>query len=146
MQGTLEDLLDERDVVATQVRYATALDARDWALLRTCFTPDAVAEYEGKAPCQGYEAIEAVCRRALTPLSRSQHLVGNHVVVLDADEATAQCYLQAQHVRPDAVGGANFIIAGCYRDHLRRTPEGWRLSRRRLETWWTEGNPAVVGR
>ena len=47
-----------RDVVATQVRYATALDARDWALLRTCFTPDAVGEYEGKPPCQGYEAID----------------------------------------------------------------------------------------
>jgi hypothetical protein len=133
----VEDLLDTRDVVATQVRYATALDTRDWALLRTCFTADAVAEYDGKPPCQGYPAIEDLCRRALAPLSRTQHLLGNHAVALAGDEASAQCYLQAQHVRPD---GSTFVIAGCYRDRLRRTPEGWRLSRRRLETWWTGGS------
>lgn len=139
---TLQELLDERDVVATQVRYATALDTRDWALLRTCCTPDAVAEYEGKPPCQGYEAVEELCRRALAPLARTQHLLGNAVVVLHGDEAAAQCSLQAQHVRTD---GSHFVIAGCYRDRLRRTDDGWRLSHRRLETWWTSGDRAVAG-
>ena len=31
-------LLDERDIVAVCVRYAAALDTKDWALLRACFT------------------------------------------------------------------------------------------------------------
>ena len=138
----LQELLDEHDVVATQVRYSTALDTRDWALLRTCFTADAVAEYEGKEPCRGYEAVEELCRRALAPLTRTQHLLGTAAVVLHGDEATASCYLQAQHVR---TGGGTFVIAGCYRDRLRRTDDGWRLAHRRLETWWTSGDRAVGG-
>ena len=40
-------LLDREAIVAVCVRYATALDSRDWPLLRTCFQPDVVGEYEG---------------------------------------------------------------------------------------------------
>jgi len=56
--------------VVTCVRYATALDTRDWGLLSTCFAEDAVAEYGEREPCQGYPAIEEVCRVTLTPLDR----------------------------------------------------------------------------
>lgn len=137
-------LLDEREIVRVCLRYATALDTRDWALLRTCFTPDAVADYDGIGQCHGYEAIEEVCRGALTPLDHSQHLLGNLEADVDGDEAAARCYLQAQHVRAGTPGGPNFVIAGVYTDRFVRTPDGWRISRRHLATWWTEGNPAVV--
>ncbi len=145
MEPTQQTLLDERAIEALCIRYATALDTRDWALLATCFTPDAVAEYEGLPSSEGYDAIEKLCRDTLTPLARSQHLLTNIHPEVAGDTATVSSYLQAQHVRPDAEGGPNFIIAGRYRDQLVRTADGWRLERRHLEIWWTEGNPAVVG-
>jgi ketosteroid isomerase-like protein len=137
-------LLDERDIVAVCVRYATALDTKDWALLRTCFTPDAVTDYGEHGGCNGYEEIETLVRAAIGRMARTQHLLGNFAVTVDGDEARAECYLQAQHVRPEVEGGPNFIIAGRYLDKLVRTTEGWRIAHRTLETWWTEGNAAVV--
>jgi ketosteroid isomerase-like protein len=142
---TVQVLLDERDITRLCHRYATALDTGDWPLLRTCFLPDAVAVYEGIGEQPGYDAIEALCRSYLAPLTQTQHLIGNVEVVVDGDTATAHCYLQAQHVRTGAEGGDLFVIAGRYSDELVRTPDGWRIARRALASWWTAGNPAVVG-
>lgn len=82
MDITVQLLLDERDITKVCHRYATALDTKDWPLLRSCFLPDAVAVYEGIGECPGYDAIEALCQSALGPLTRTQHLVGNVDVVV----------------------------------------------------------------
>lgn len=145
MDDSLRQLLDERAIVAVQVRYAVTLDAGDWAGFRSCFTPDAVVEFAGLATCTGYDEVEQLCRNALEPLTHSHHLLGNHTVDVHGDEATAGCYLQAQHTRDGLDGGANFIVAGVYADRFVRTGDGWRIAHRRLDTWWTEGNPSVLG-
>jgi ketosteroid isomerase-like protein len=145
MDPTLQLLLDERDITRLCYRYGTTLDDRDWPGLRTCFTDDAVTVYEGLGEFTGYPAIEQVCQAALGSLDRSQHLIGNVSVEVDGDAATAQCYLHAQHVRAGTPGGDLHVIAGRYSDQLVRTADGWRFTRRRLETWWTDGNPAVLG-
>ena len=144
MDPTLQLLLDERDITRLCYRYGSAIDDRDWAALRTCFTEDAVTEYEGLGEFAGYDAIEKACQGAVNPLDRSQHVIGNVVVEVEGDTATAQCYLHAQHAKAGTPGGDLYVIAGRYTDSLVRTPDGLRFTRRRLETWWTEGNPAIV--
>jgi hypothetical protein len=81
---------------------------------------------------------------ALEHLDTSQHLVGNHEIQVDGDDATHRCYLQAQHVRQAATGGPNYIVAGRYEDRFRRTDQGWRIVHRALVVMWTEGNVGVV--
>jgi ketosteroid isomerase-like protein len=137
-------LLDREEVRAVCVRYATALDRRDWALLRQCFRPDVVADYEGIGTLEGYDAVEDVCRKALEPLAASQHLLGNHDVTVDGDVAHCSTYFQAQHVRPGAPGGDLFVVAGTYTDRMTREDDGWRIATRRLDVVWTDGNPAVL--
>jgi 3-phenylpropionate/cinnamic acid dioxygenase small subunit len=141
----LDELLDKQAITETCYRYGIALDSRDWAKLRTCFTEDAKAIYRGLEPCQNYQDIEDRCRAVLEPLTASQHLIGNVTVELEGDEAACVSYLQAQHVKAGTPGGDNYIIAGRYDDRLVRTADGWRMSERRLEILWTDGNPAVVG-
>ena len=41
-------------------------------------------------------------------------------------------------------GGETFVIAGRYSDRFVRTDDGWRIRERRLDRWWTAGNPAVT--
>jgi 3-phenylpropionate/cinnamic acid dioxygenase small subunit len=142
--GSVRGLLDREEIVAVAVRYATALDSRDWPLMRTCFEPDVVGEYEGIGTLDGVDAIEEVCRGALEPLDASQHLLGNHVVEVTGDDAAHTCQLHAQHVRLGAEGGDLYVVAGSYTDRLRRTPDGWRITHRRLAVSWTDGNPAVI--
>jgi 3-phenylpropionate/cinnamic acid dioxygenase small subunit len=143
--ATVQGLRDRAEIIDVCVRYARALDQRDWDLLQTCFEPDATFDYDGMEPFRGTEALVAVCRGALDPLDASQHLLGNHVVDVDGDEARSGCYLQAQHVRSGTPGGHTYIVAGTYTDHLRRGPDGWRITHRRLAVSWTDGNSAVLG-
>ncbi len=140
----MQSLVDERDIVRVALRYARALDTKDWALLDEVFLPDATAELGSRTLLEGIEAIRRRIRTALEALDASQHLVGNHEVDVVADTATHRCYVQAQHVRRAAPGGPNYIVAGIYEDRLVRTATGWRIAHRTLSVTWTEGNLAVV--
>lgn len=139
--------LEDREQIRDQlVSYGLALDAHDWDRLRTVFVPEAVADYgdlEGRN--EGIDEIIAACHRALVGLDSSQHLVANLDVRIDGDRATATCYLHAQHYLVSASGVNTFVVGGTYRDELIRTPEGWRITLRKLETSWTDGNAAVFG-
>lgn len=139
------DPVEERQaVVDVCIRYALALDTRDWTMLRSCFSEDAVADYEGRDRANGYEQIEATCRRALEPLRVSQHLLGNHLVTVHGEIAESSCYFQAQHVRDGIPGDPTLTVAGRYDDRLVRTPDGWKIAHRRLSVMWTKGNYAVL--
>lgn len=140
----MQAVVDERDIVRVALRYARALDTKDWALLDEVFLPDSTAVLGGSTLLDGIEAIRARVRTALEALDASQHLVGNHEVDVVADTATHRCYVQAQHVRRAAPGGPNYIVAGIYEDRLVRTAAGWRIAHRTLSVTWTEGNLAVV--
>lgn len=144
MSTDLMALLDEKAIVDVTIRYATALDTKDWQRLRECFTPDAVARYGVIADCAGVDAIIEQVSGGMDYLAQTQHILTNHVVLLDGDSATCVCYLQAQHLRDNAKPSWNFIMAGQYSDSLVRTRDGWRISERALELWWTSGDPAVI--
>lgn len=140
----IQMLLDERDIVAVISRYCRALDTKNWALLGEVFLPEATADLATTSELVGIEAIVDRIRTALELLDDSQHLVGNHEVAIDGDNATHRCYLQAQHVRAAAVGGPNYLVGGRYEDRLVRTAAGWRIAHRTLTVMWTDGNLAVA--
>ncbi len=140
----LQTHLDEREIHQVATRYCRALDTKDWALLDDVFAPDATADLSSGRILVGIDAIRDRIRNALHELDDSQHLVGNHEIVVDGDTATHRCYLQAQHVRKAAAGGPNYIVAGRYEDELARTELGWRITHRTLTVMWTDGNVAVA--
>lgn len=142
---TLDELFDQRDIGDLLHRYARALDEKEWALLATCFTPDAVAYYgEALGRKDGLEAIEATCRAALEHLDSSQHMITNPEIEVDGSVAKARCYVHAQHTKAGTPGGDNFTIGGTYLDEIVLTDEGWRIRQRELKMLWQEGNQAVL--
>jgi hypothetical protein len=142
----VQALLDHNAIVALCVQYATALDSRNWTLLRDCFESDMTADYAGIGRLDGYEALEGACRAALDPLQASQHMLGNHAVRVDGDQADGITYFHAQHVRPGTPGGDKYIVAGIYTDRFVRRDERWRIAHRRLDVVWSDGNAAVLAR
>jgi hypothetical protein len=137
------DLEDRLAIIELTHRYCWALDSKSVDLLDTVFAPEATAELRS-APLEGLEAIRQRIGAALAPLDATQHTVTNHMVVIDGDRATSRCYLHSQHVRAGVEGGELYVIAGRYEDELVRTPEGWRITFRRLVGVWTDGNIEVV--
>jgi ketosteroid isomerase-like protein len=139
--GSLED---KQAVTEVCHRYALAVDTKDWAMLATCFQPKANAFFEGLDACHGYPAIEKMIIGNIEPLTSSQHLIGNALVGVEGDSATASCYLQAQHRKDGVRGGDLFTYAGRYENTFVRTPEGWRIVELKLHTMWRAGNGAVL--
>lgn len=142
--AVLQETIDERDITKVAIAYTWALDQHRWDDLRDVFAADATATLGSPDRLDGIEAIIGRIRAALEPLDDSQHLVGNHEIVVDGDTATHRCYLHAQHIRRSAVAGPHYIVAGRYEDELARTAAGWRITHRNLEVMWTEGNAGVV--
>lgn len=120
-------------------RYAALIDGRDWDGLATVFAPDAVADLGvlgGRVP--GRHAIGEHCRAALERFAATQHLIGNvRIISWEGVDATTACSFVAVHVHSD--GSAPFLVGGTYEDDLRRTPDGWRITRRELRVIWRSG-------
>ncbi len=151
--GSVRELLDRAAITELIYTVARAMDARDWDLLASCYTPEAVGDYSN-ATVDGREAIIAGAKGFLDPFDATQHLVGNVQITVGADTgtetgtetdtATAHATFIAQHVRAGATGGGHYILGGDYDDNLRRTDEGWKITRRRIRGIWGDGDPSVL--
>lgn len=146
MSDRLQELTDRLDIAEVLARYCEALDDRRWELLETVFTADATCDYGSVGTPAGLADITDTIRGTIGDLDATQHLIGNVQVAVSGDTATARCYLTSQHVRHGAPGGQTYAIGGSYHDTLVRTPDGWRISSRRLQRMWADGNRDVVRR
>lgn len=121
---------DRAEIIELLHRYALAIDTGDWALLRSLFTPDAVADFSsvgqyaaGESSMRGVDAIVAWLRAALAPFPDVLHFMSNHIVELHGDRASTLTYMHVLHME----------MGGIYRCEAVRTPDGWRLERLALE-------------
>ena len=140
MDDRLQELADRLDIAEVLARYCDALDGRRWELLDTVFAADARCDYGSVGTPTGLSAITDAVRGTIGDLDATQHLIGNVQVRVQGDTATARCYLFSQHVR----GAACYTIGGAYDDELTRTPDGWRITFRRLTRMWSAGDRDVV--
>jgi ketosteroid isomerase-like protein len=132
---------DQIEIAAVLYRYAQAIDSKDMASLREVFTPDAVIDYAvpggTKRP---YAEIGAWLAGALSMFRRTHHVVSNPMVEVEGDVARSTAYLTATHEQVGKNGRrTTFIDHGVYVDRWTRTPTGWRISERRLERRFLQG-------
>ncbi len=131
-------LRDRVDILDTVTAYFIAIDHREFERLDRVFSPDAVADFDGKAVGPGLDAIiDFVAGRGkvdypvdIQNLQLSQHQISNHVVRIEGDQAWSETYATAYLVdRP--VSGPRMRTRGLrYQDELTRTADGWRVSNR----------------
>jgi len=124
-----------QDVSDVLVRYATAIDRRDWLLFRTCFTEDCFADYGDIGVWEGVEAITGWMSQVHDSLGHTMHRITNQTVwAIAEDRVAARSYVHVLIRNPDNGGGLQSY--GFYDDELARTGEGgetgegWRIARR----------------
>ena len=112
------------------LRYATAIDTRQWALLRTCFTDDVQADYGDIGHWSDADGITKFMSEVHETMSDVKHMLHNMVIRLDDDNhATARTYVHT--VQAFASDPKQWVDAvGQYSDELVRTEDGWRISKR----------------
>jgi 3-phenylpropionate/cinnamic acid dioxygenase small subunit len=117
-----------QDVADLLVRYASGIDRRDWALLRSCFTDDCQADYGDIGRWKSGDAITDWMRKTHELLGHTLHRITNQSFAWEGEAVSAQSYVDALVLLSDNVRGAQ--SAGRYDDVVVRTAEGWKIARR----------------
>ena len=122
------------------VRYAHAVDARDFDAAGDCFAGDARAVYAGVALEPSRAAIVRFLRESVTS-EASTHLVGGVRIDFDGpDSARSEQTAFAVHLEAGRVR-----LRGLrYRDRLERRDGAWRIVERVHEPVWTAEVPALA--
>lgn len=140
----LQLLLDRAEISDVQLRYATGLDSRDWKLFRSCFTDeietDFTSVFGGTARKVSADRWTEAARRSLSGLAGTQHMITNHVITVDGDEATCIAYVQARHFLPNDSGDSMQTMFGYYTNRFARTSAGWKIRACKLTLSWQTGN------
>lgn len=123
------DSADERALTALLLRYATALDTRDWAMLRSCFSEDVEADYGSFGKWRGLREITDYMVRMHADLGPTLRRVTNISVHMERGEVCARSYIDAILTSARA-GGPVHRGVGWFDDRLVRTSEGWKIFRR----------------
>ena len=106
------------------VRYAMAVDARDFDALAELYVDDVDM---GQLGC-GHDALKAYFTDATAIFYRSVHqILGHNYELVDEDHAVGKVYCRAEHERGDQWIAAMI----CYFDHYERRDGRWLFSRNR---------------
>jgi hypothetical protein len=126
--------LEDRAAINEQViRYAIAVDRRDWKMFADCFTDPVHADYsENGMPAADFarDDLVGIVREALIGYTATQHLSPNHVIEFDEhdpDRAICYSYMYAQHYLEGSDGADFLLLRGSYTNHMLRTSDGWRI-------------------
>jgi 3-phenylpropionate/cinnamic acid dioxygenase small subunit len=144
--STLQDLLDRARISDTILNYATGVDRRDWALYRSIFADEVEFDFEAwlGEPPRIWSADEwlASVRDTLAPFDATSHMLTNHVITLDGNEATLVAHMVALHYFEGEVQE----LGGFYTHRLRREGDDWKIFRCRLVITWERGSRDLFAR
>ncbi|MBS0366908.1 MAG: nuclear transport factor 2 family protein [Proteobacteria bacterium] len=141
---SLQELSDRKEIEQLIVRYANAIDRRDWDALDAVFTPDAYIDYRAMGGIDGrYPQVKAWLGPVLANFPRYCHLVGNIQITLEGDSARGRTLCFNPMETPLPAGGSQVMFLGLwYVDRFVRTAQGWRMSERVEEAGFQHNVPA----
>ena len=133
--------LDKIEIQELIARYCRACDLKDWALLRTVFTQDAVLDYSSVDGAVG--SREEVCdwlERGLSTVPWTMHYVTNIEIDLHGDSAKVHVMFYNPMLLP---GMADMSYCGGYYHHdVVRTAAGWKSARLVEQNVWFINHPS----
>ncbi|WP_322754156.1 MULTISPECIES: nuclear transport factor 2 family protein [unclassified Frankia] len=133
----IEAGLDRADVTEVLYRYASCIDKRDVDGIRVTLADDLWAQYGNADPIVGGDAVANWIDEGTRECVWQHHLLSVYHVDLVADHATALIYHTSHQVfraSPETV----HVLVGRYHNQLRRTADGWKISRLLFEILWGE--------
>lgn len=135
----------KRAVENVLLDYATAIDTKDWDLLRSCFTEDCVTTYRAKV-LRGADDLVGFMQPSHDPIDGSLHRLSNVRIEMGQDGRTASAtsYIDAflvYRLHPD---GPTFHSMGTYTDRL-ILEERWKITERSYQPLWAEGSRTILG-
>ena len=135
---TLNDLLAEREIYRNLVRFAQAMDNRDWQQFNH-LTTDNIAADLGVGLKSGRDTMVGTIRRYLDGCGVTQHLLGNVLIDIDGEQASSQAYVCDMHLGKEGNENLTFHTLGLYKDQWQKINGQWLMTQR------IKDNRATVG-
>ncbi|CAM3277724.1 polyketide cyclase [Mycobacterium intermedium] len=120
---------DRDEIFDLTVRYATAIDTRQYQLLAEVFTADAEVDYGEIGQWTSAEQVVQFMEAVHVGAAHTMHRMSNQAIEIIGDTAKARTYIDAL-ILTDNGSGVNAV--GYYDDHVVRTDAGWRIARRKF--------------
>jgi ketosteroid isomerase-like protein len=136
----LQWLVDRAEIGELLVDFARALDERDWEGYAANYAPEGALAFGDHVAHEGREGLAQFVSGGVGRYAATQHVSTNHAIAIDGDTAVARSYVIAAHVFGEPQPGRQFEGWGRYRTELRRTPQGWKIARARLDIILTTGD------
>jgi 3-phenylpropionate/cinnamic acid dioxygenase small subunit len=132
LEKTIAWLKDRAELDELVAAYAQAVDDRDFAKWQSLFTDDGA--YINLRDRVEKKNLAIFGNSTLEPYSGTQHLMGQHSIVINGDDATGRSYFIASHITGDFIPSRNDGVGGWYNFTYRRTAEGWRIVKADVNT------------
>jgi len=134
----LRRLIDRQQISDVLYRYASSVDYKDFATLRSLFTDDAHGVYTTVADLTGADEIVKWIDGMTADKSWQHHkLTVYHIDFTGPDEADALTYHTSHQTDVGDDSGVTLIVAR-YRDKLRRVGGTWKITEKIMEPGWME--------
>lgn len=125
---TTAELVDRALISELIHEYCRALDAMELDALSALFTDDCVVDYGPALSSRGATTLRRDLHRMWRWTRTAHHSSNLQVRFADPDTASVTSAVWAWHEAPD---GSTATMTGQYHDTVVRTPDGWRIHRRR---------------
>ena len=137
-------LADRLAITDTLYRYASTIDAFDFAGTRAVLHDDLWAQYGNADPVVGGQAVADWIAGFCQTCSWQHHLLSVYHVDVDGDRAKALVYHTSyQGFEPDPETA--HVLVARYHNELTRTPDGWKISKLVMEVLWGERRQDLTG-
>jgi hypothetical protein len=143
MADITQDTIDRVAIMDLLARYNRGVDRCDLDTLNGVWAEGATTDYGANGgDAREWSANTVASLRA--NFLRTQHMLGQMVIDLDGDRATAETYCRAYHEFEGPDGREEMTVGGRYLDDLVRTPTGWRIAKRRYVMDWNANRPSTA--
>jgi hypothetical protein len=143
-ERSLSALRDRAAIVDVVLGLARALDLKDWAACRRCFTDVIETDYSdlrGEPPSTIEADAFVELRRTALERLKTLHLSANHLVTVEGDRATCVSAAVIYRLRPE--DGLRFDTYCSYTHGLVRAGGLWKIGTIKQTVYWNTGNPDV---
>lgn len=130
--------------IDVQLRFASAVDGRDWEALERCFAEDVEAVLPLTGAHSDRSSMIARIAEVVDRLDATQHFLSNHQIDRHGDGMQARCYVIATHVRTTVDRELHFTFGGRYDDYIVDQGGPLRIARRQLTVVWRDGDPSIL--
>ena len=136
------NVTDRIQIIELINHFGMAIDLRDWESFQNLFAKSVEFDYSsiGEVAATLHPAdIANTARSDLGGFQTTQHVITNHLVQVQDNNATCQAHVRAMHFLPNE-GESTLEMGGYYTAKLIRIEDNWKIKGWKFTVLWSRGN------